>query len=287
MKKGAVLVFTFLFSHILSSCNSQEQLDNSKKPKLKDLLVDIREENISEADARKTFAKIIFELRDQFPAPVFDSAAVKIVFPLRGKNYRAVGGRGKGFYARLFNLFDHSMSKSHPAHDIFIYDLNRDCRDDNDGEFVDIVAVNDGIVVATETNWSEKDEFKGGNYVWLYDFKTGGLWYYAHMRQVYALEGQLVRAGDKLGEVGRTGFNAESNRSDTHLHLMFLKIDEAGNPLPVNTYPWLKVAKTVFKTQLPTHFPKMSIDVKELESRTSFLYPSSKFASFTIPLFSR
>lgn len=245
----------------ITACNAQSKHRSKETLSLKDLLVEIREQSISEEDARQVFADIMGDLRNKYPTPSLDSANMQMVFPLLGKNYHSVGGKGKGFYARLFNLFDHSISRSHPAHDIFIYDVNRDLRDDNTGDFVDIVAVNDGFVIATETNWQEGDEFKGGNYVWLYDFTNGGLWYYAHMRQVYAVEGQLVKAGDKLGEVGRTGFNAENRRSDTHLHLMFLKIDEAGNPKPVNHYPWLKNAQTVYTTQLPAHFPRKKFEI--------------------------
>ncbi|SOE23097.1 Peptidase family M23 [Spirosomataceae bacterium TFI 002] len=280
----SVKILTLLFFIMsISSCNAQPKHRTGESLTLKELLVEIREETISEAEARLVFAEIAQKLQEQYPTPKLDSANMQMVFPLRGKNYRDVGGKGRGFYARLFNLFDHSISRSHPAHDIFIYDVNRDLRDDNNGEFVDILAVNDGFVVATETNWQEGDEFKGGNYVWLYDFTNGGLWYYAHMRQVYAVEGQLVKAGDKLGEVGRTGFNAENRRSDTHLHLMFLAIDENGSPRPINHYPWLKKAKTVYKTQLPTHFPRKNFDIGLIKPNNTPVYLPTNLGMFGLP----
>lgn len=281
--KSLTLLFIILS---FTACNAQQNKGSQQTLTLKELLVEIREQRISEPDARLVFAEIVKDLQNKYPTPKLDSANMQMVFPLKGKNYRDVGGKGRGFYARLFNLFDHSISRSHPAHDIFIYDVNRDLRDDNTGEFVDLLAVNDGFIVATETNWKEGDEFKGGNYVWLYDFTNGGLWYYAHMRQVYAVEGQLVKAGDKLGEVGRTGFNADNRRSDTHLHLMFLKIDEIGNPTPVNHYPWLQNAKTVYTTQLPSHFPRKNFEIGfipeirkpvMLPTQLGFLLPRSLF----------
>lgn len=282
-------VLFIIFLNCFFSCTAQKEGDTVKKKfDFKDLLVSIREETISESDARKVFGQIHKEYKAKYASPNLDSANYQMVFPLKSKNYRSVGGRGRGFHPRLFNLFDHSVSASHPAHDIFIYDLNRDCKDDNDGEFIDIVSVNDGVVVATETNWKEGDGFKGGNYVWVYDFASGGLWYYAHMRKTYVVKNQIVQAGDKLGEVGRSGFNADNRRSDTHLHLMFLDVNEFGNPRPVNHYPWLKKAKTVYETQLPSHFPRKEFDIQSYlgeKKRASLLMIPTKTFELKKPLF--
>jgi murein DD-endopeptidase MepM/ murein hydrolase activator NlpD len=79
----------------------------------------------------------------------------------------------------------------------------------------------------------------------VFDFERGGFWYYAHHRKVVVEPGQIVKPGDKLGEVGRTGFNAKNKRSDTHLHLMFLELNEELYPQPKNYYEWLKGAATV------------------------------------------
>lgn len=230
--------------------------------RFRQLLVDIRTQRLSPNEARKQFKSIIRELHFEYPADNIDSASVQLVFPLKGRNYRDVGGRGRGFYGRHFDLFDHSVAKSHPAHDIFIYDPDRDCIDDRTGEYADVVAVSGGMVIATENAWTEAMDFKGGNYVWMYDFQTGGLWYYAHLRAVYVHPGQVIAAGDKLGEVGRTGFNATSNRSDTHLHLMHLAIEPDGLPRPINHYQWLKKAQTVYQTQIPYYEPPR----KEMEA---------------------
>lgn len=223
--------------------------------RFRQLLITIRTEQIAPSEARKQFKSIIRELRYEYPADNIDSAYVQLVFPIKGKNYRDVGGKGRGFYGRHFNLFDHSVAKSHPAHDIFIYDPDRDCIDDRTGTYADVVAVSRGMVIATEAAWTEKMGFKGGNYVWMYDFQTGGLWYYAHLRAVYVHPGQIIEAGDKLGEVGRTGFNAAANRSDTHLHLMHLTIEPDDLPRPLNHYEWLKKAETVYQTQIPYYEP--------------------------------
>jgi len=228
--------------------------------------VEIREENISPKDAQKEFQRIIKELHEIYNPAKYDSLNMDLVFPLKRKNYRSVGGKGRGYYGRQFDLFDHSVAKSHPAHDIFIYDLNKDCKDDTEQDYVDVLAVNNSVVIATETNWSEETGYKGGNFVWLYDLESGGIWYYAHQRKVYVVINQLVNKGDKIGEVGRTGFNAKTNRSDTHLHLMYLKVDEQFNPTPVNHYLWLKKAKTVYEASLPTHYPRKEISARIIPS---------------------
>ncbi|UBM60674.1 M23 family metallopeptidase [Marinilongibacter aquaticus] len=269
-----LLILLFIGVHIEGcSWNTERQVDNQRD--FKQLLVDIREQKITPQLAKLEFKRIMSELEERYPHAAFDSANVSLVFPLLGKNYRSVGGRGRGFYGRHFDLFDHSVAKSHPAHDIFIYDRDKDCKEDISGKYMDVLAVSDGVVIATETEWTEEKGYKGGNYVWLYDFQTGGLWYYAHQRKVYVVEGQKVQAGDKIGEVGRSGFNAKTNRSDTHLHLMFLKLDEHNEPTPLNHYPWLKAAKTVYQTQLPSHYPRKSIKADSISKRISAGLPIS------------
>ena len=215
--------------------------------KYKELLVNIRNYYVTPAEAEEEFKAIMHELRRKYPNTLVPGEYIPLVFPLAGSNVSAVGGRrGNGYYVREFDLFNQSVSGSHPAHDIFIYDRDRDCIDDRRGQYVDVVSVGHGIVIAVEHDWQEGSIFRGGNYVWVYDLERGGLWYYAHNRISVVQSGQRVRPGDKLGEVGRTGFNAAQNRSDTHLHLMYLELDEDLYPHPVNYYEWLKDAETVY-----------------------------------------
>jgi hypothetical protein len=199
----------------------------------------------------------MFVLHEAFPDVKYDSAQVNICFPLMGFDFRAVGGRGSGYIPRGYDLFDQAKKGSHPAHDIFMKDRNQDCRDDRTGNYVPVLSVSDGIVIATENNWQRGSEFRGGNYIWVFDTTTGGLWYYAHQREIYVKTGQKIKAGQKIALVGRTGFNAAMPRSDTHLHMTYLRIDEAGNPFPVNTYGWLKNAATLLD-------PRIAIDLEPL-----------------------
>ena len=224
----------------------------------KQLLVDIREYKLTPAQAREQFQDMMLVLKKAFPTARYDSARVSICFPLLGFNYRAIGGRGSGYIPRGYDLFDQAKKGSHPAHDIFMKDRNQDSRDDRTGDYVSVLSVSNGVVIATENDWQTGSEYRGGNYIWIYDTTTGGLWYYAHQREIYVKTGQTVRAGQKIALVGRTGFNAAMPRSDTHLHLTYLRIDADGNPFPVNTYGWLKNATD----QLD---PRIEIDLEPIE----------------------
>ena len=209
------------------------------------LLVQIQREEITPEAASKEFSALFRALHTLSP-PLDSTARAKYewAFPLVNKNYSAIGGGGRGFRPMGFNLFNHRVRGSHPAHDIFIYDRNHDDKEDVSGAYVPVISMGDGLVIATEKNWNDSLQTYGGNYVWMYDFQTGGVWYYAHLREVYVEKAQVVKKGMPLGLVGRTGKNAAAARSDTHLHLMYLEIDEAGAPIPVNTYSLLKEAKT-------------------------------------------
>ena len=255
-------------------------------PRYKQLLVDIREQNISPLEAENEFKSILSILKQNYPNTLDSSQINHFIFPLTQSNYSAVGGSGSGFYVRNFNLFDHSVSGSHPAHDIFIYDPDQDCMDNRKQAYVDIVSVGNGVVLAVEKDWTDSSEYRGGNYVWVFDFERGGLWYYAHHRKVVVEPGQIVKPGDKLGEVGRTGFNARNKRSDTHLHLMYLDLDEDFYPQPKNYYEWLKNAETIKKSSVAEkakrlYFSDLSfikpLSPKYLPVRNFTLVVSSKF----------
>jgi peptidoglycan LD-endopeptidase LytH len=242
--------------------------DSSVFSRYKKLLVDIREIKKSPMEAEMEFKSIASALKSAYPNRLDSNQISRFVFPLTRSNYSAVGGSGgSGFYIKEFNLFDHSVSGSHPAHDIFIFDPDQDCIDNRKKEFVDIVSVGHGVVLATEKDWTDSSEYKGGNYVWVFDFERGGFWYYAHHRKVVVEPGQIVKPGDKLGEVGRTGFNAKKKRSDTHLHLMFLDLDDDLFPQPKNYFEWLKDAETIILSTKAEVSKKNPLYVSKLKPR--------------------
>nr|WP_310587114.1 M23 family metallopeptidase [Tellurirhabdus bombi] len=220
------------------------------------LYIQIREESIDPDSARQTFQDIMLGLRGRFQSGrsfridsvLRDSLTRQFgyfAFPVRGYEPNAIGGsRGSGYRGKGFDLFDYQVRGSHPAHDIFIADRNQDSVDDNSDLPTDVLSMSNGVVIGIETDWNPGQEYRGGNWVWVYDPILDGLFYYAHNNAVLVRPGQWVQAGDKLAEVGRTGYNAYQTRSPTHLHLMYLQLMPDGLPEPRNTYRWLLGAKT-------------------------------------------
>ena len=167
------------------------------------------------------------------------------VFPLRGFTVSAIeGGQNHGYLPKGYNYYDGNRHGGHPSLDIFIHDRNQDDRDDRTGEYVAVLSVAGGIVVARETEWHEESALRGGKYLWIYDPSTDHLFYYAHLREITVSIGSLVAPGDTLGFVGRTGLNARKKRSPTHLHLTCLSTTTS-SLLPENIYPDLVRAKII------------------------------------------
>lgn len=181
------------------------------------------------------------------------------IFPLKGYNYQAIGGNGDGYSDKGYHYLDGNKHSAHPAHDIFINDKNQDFLDDHNQRPVNVLAVDYGIVIACRDNWDAKSNMRGGKYIWIYHYgthlskdksnfidqsKSGVLTYYAHNSKIFVHPGQEVKPGDKIAEVGRTGYNAYKKRSPTHLHFSAFKLVD-GLPVPFNPYQQLKKAKTL------------------------------------------
>lgn len=153
------------------------------------------------------------------------------VFPL--KNYTSFYYRENGNDYRVsgYDYFQGSNSKGHPAHDLMIFDMNRDLLDDSTLKPVDVVSMSGGVVVATDTTWKPGSLLRGGKYVKIFDVTNSGIFYYSHLSEVNVKPGDIVLNGDKIGEVGRTGRKAILKEGKTHLHIAFLK-SENGYPVP-------------------------------------------------------
>ncbi|MDH7515331.1 MAG: M23 family metallopeptidase [Bacteroidota bacterium] len=195
--------------------------------------------------AVRAFTKILPDLRTRtakdIPRP---APRDSWVFPVKGYAASAIGGRGDEGYrgAAAYDFFAGNAHGGHPAFDIFIRDRNRDCIDDKTQQPVPVISISSGVVVCVNPTWAPDSMdavrgqvIRGGLYVWVYDPASDGLFYYAHLRNVSCLVGQIVKPGDTLGEVGRTGKNAFPPRSPTHLHFMCLSLAN-GLPRPVNVY---------------------------------------------------
>jgi len=205
----------------------------------------VRDGLISRNDARDEIRKLLPLIKEYFLKNGGNEISDKDwVFPLRGYTSASIGGvNGSGYKPKGYDYFDGNRHGGHPAHDIFIHDRNFDDLDDNTGEPVDILTISNGVVVACEPDWQADSDLRGGKYIYIYDPSYEGIFYYAHNSRIFVKPGDIVNAGDKIAECGRTGLNAYKTRSPTHLHLMFLQVND-GYPEPKNIYNELINAKT-------------------------------------------
>lgn len=210
----------------------------------------IRDGKIDKGSARKELKQLLTALQREYVR-----AAGKYyprtdwVFPLAGYNSRAVsGGRSKGFVARGYDFFTGNRHGGHPAFDIFIRDRNQDSLDDRTNSPVTVLSLTGGIVVALEKEWNQGSGLRGGKYLWIYDPANDLLVYYAHNSELLKGLGDMVRPGDPLATVGRSGLNASKRRSPTHLHLSVLKVSD-GWPQPLDVYQDLAHARAMAASQ--------------------------------------
>lgn len=153
------------------------------------------------------------------------------IFPLI--NFTSIYYRDNGNDFRItgYDYFQGSNSKGHPAHDIMILDKNKDLLDDSTLNPVDVVSMSGGVVVATDNTWETGSKLRGGKYVKVFDVTNDGIFYYSHLSKVTVRPGDVINAGDKIGEVGRTGRKAILPAGKTHVHIAFFN-SEDGYPVP-------------------------------------------------------
>ena len=163
------------------------------------------------------------------------------VFPLAGYDASAIGGKnGSGYHDEGYNYLDGNKHTAHPAHDIFIKDHNQDSMDDRTKKPVAVLAVTDGVVLACTNAWLTNSNLRGGKYIWLYHPQLNSITYYAHNSNIFVVPGDVIKQGQKIAEVGRTGFNSSKQHSPTHLHFSAFKLV---NLLPVPYNPYLNLTK--------------------------------------------
>jgi len=157
-------------------------------------------------------------------------------FPVKGYGPRSIGGRhGNDYQPAGYDFFAGNRHGGHPAHDLFIRDKRRSGLDNGTGKPAEIVAFADGVVIAVNPVWEYPSPVRGGRYIWIFDPQENRFYYYAHLEKVLAAPGDIVRAGDKIALLGRSGKNAWPKRSPTHLHFMCLSFNN-GRMTPRNTF---------------------------------------------------
>jgi peptidoglycan LD-endopeptidase LytH len=202
------------------------------------LYAQIRDRKIPHESARAQVRELVPRIQAYFQARrTTPTAPENWRFPLEGYGAESIGGKdGSGYVATGYDYFDGYKSHGHPGHDLFIHDRNRDELDDQTGKPVAVLSISTGVVVAIAADWPPDSPLRGGRYVYVYDPAAGGMFYYAHNRAVLVSPGEIVTAGQTIAYVGRSGRNASAPRSPTHLHVMFLAIEEDGYPRPRDIY---------------------------------------------------
>lgn len=203
------------------------------------LYVQIRDYRIEPQQAQREFARLHRRLQQAYPG----LGGQARYYPVAGYD-PSWGEAGRNYKPKGYRFFTGNPRGIHPAHDLFIRDRDQDARDDRSGEAVAIVAYAGGVVVGLNHDWSYPSELRGGKYLWIFDPRNGRYDYYAHLDRIDVRLGQVVRAGEQLGVLGRTGRNAWMPRSPTHLHFMTLAFD-GGRMTPVNPWPRLLKARLV------------------------------------------
>ncbi len=210
-----------------------------------ELNTQIRDGLISRDDAVNKVRELLPKIKDYFSQNGGTETTDKDwIFPLKSYTSASIGGiNGSGYQPKGFDYFDGNKHGGHPAHDIFILDKNQDNLDDYTKEPVNVLSVSNGVVIACEHDWDPSSDLRGGKYIYIYDPAYDGIFYYAHNSEIFVKPGDIVKAGDVIAHVGRTGLNAYKKRSPTHLHLMFMQVED-GYPKPKNIYNELTNAKT-------------------------------------------
>ncbi len=203
----------------------------------------IRDGRISKAAARSELPVKLARIRTEYyQRGGSDYPSTGWVFPVAGYTAAAIDkGKNHGFVPGGYDFFSGNRHGGHPAYDIFIRDRNQDSRDDRTGKTVQIVSMTAGVVVALENEWQPGSKLRGGKYIWIYDPANELLVYYAHIEELFVELGAIVKPGDLLATMGRSGLNAAKRRSPTHLHFSVLRIIE-GKPVPVPVYRELRQA---------------------------------------------
>ena len=94
-----------------------------------------------------------------------------------------------------------------------------------------VVSATRGVVVLAENGWQpgawfSTSSLRGGNCVIVFDPDSSRFLRYAHLGETFPQAGGLVEAGERIGLVGHTGFNANRQGHGRHLHFEINEFSE-------------------------------------------------------------
>jgi len=168
------------------------------------------------------------------------------VFPMSDLSKTSYRDNGFDYRDEDFDYFQGAEFYGHPAHDIFILDADSNAIEDSTGKHVNAVAMVSGVIITAYGRWKMGDFGRAGNYINLFDPKSKGIFYYSHLDSVFVRSGDIVKAGDVIGLVGRTGRKALFGK--THVHIGYYKIID-GYPKPIDILKDLYNAEKRFRNK--------------------------------------
>jgi murein DD-endopeptidase MepM/ murein hydrolase activator NlpD len=94
-------------------------------------------------------------------------------------------------------------------------------------------SVTQGLVILAEGGWREGDPFsssslRGGNSIIVFSPDQNRFYRYCHLESADVAAGSTVSAGQQIGSVGHTGFNASRKGHGRHLHFEINEFDGRG-----------------------------------------------------------
>jgi len=225
--KTASVIFTFLIFFINGIC--QDTGIFRRWDKTDQLIMDAK---IPKDDAIDSISMFV-----DYANKFFKESGLKTtprenwVFPMMGWTSVSYRNNGNDYGDVYFDYFQGGESHNHPAHDIFILDKDSNGVEDSTGKKVDAVSMVNGIVFTVFADWKTGDFGRGGNYIKIYDPENEAMFYYSHLDSIFVKVGDIVKAGQRVAYVGRTGRKAIAGR--THLHIAYYPIYN-GYPEPEN-----------------------------------------------------
>lgn len=242
---GLIIILVSLFIFLSKRSDISNSISTVSRWEKFEIMV--RDGVLKEQEGKKILEKIILLLDTQYRKKI--KSTTTWTFPLEGYDYNVMDKNNflpnivYGPYGvKGYNFFDGNRHGGHPAYDIFIRDKNQDCLNDITKLPVNILSMVDCVVLSTNSGWEKGSKIRGGNYIWCYSPSEKKFFYYAHLNQIFVSPGQIIKQGEKIGTVGRSGFLAEKESSPTHLHLMVLEYKN-GEMVPYDFYEKIKIRR--------------------------------------------
>jgi hypothetical protein len=223
-------IFSFII-FLIFSFNITAQ-DNSVIFRWNNIDTLIRDNKIDKDDAIDSIEKFVHDAVNFYKKKgVIFTNRENWVFPMSGFTKTSYRDNGYDYRDEDFDYFQGAEFHGHPAHDIFILDNDKNSLEDSTGGYVNAIAMVSGVIITSYSRWKPGDFMRAGNYINLFDPRSEAIFYYSHLDSVFVKTGDIVKAGDVIGFVGRTGRKALFGK--THIHISYYKIID-GYPQPVD-----------------------------------------------------